>query len=91
VGVYVAAVHMTGGTDHRHISSFVWINETTFKSGISGLAQMVEYVDAGNSIKVSDGTTTMLAKVIRTPGLTPYLRTVADEKLTDNLLNLPRF
>jgi hypothetical protein len=52
---------------------------------------MVEYVEAGQDVKVSDGKTTVLATVVKPQGGTPYLRTVADGNWTDNLLSLPRF
>jgi hypothetical protein len=91
MAVYVAAVHMSGGTDHQHIASFVWVLESTYKSGISTLSSMVDYVDGGNEVRVSDGSTTVKAVVVRDTGKAPYLRTFADGKLSDNLLSLPRY
>lgn len=91
MAVYIAAVRLSGGTGHQHISSFVWINEQTFKSGISGTAQMVEYLQAGGQVKVSDGKATALARVVEPQAGSPFLQTHADGKWTNNLLSLPRF
>ena len=91
MAVYIAAIHMSGGTEHKHIASCVWVIEKTFKSGITSTGGMVEFIDNGNKVKVSDGTTTASVGVVRPQGGAPYLRAYADQKWTDNLLSLPRY
>jgi hypothetical protein len=91
VAAYVAAIHMTGGTQHQHISQVVWVVEGSFKSGISTRSDIVKYIDEGNSVMVSDGNTKVSVGVVREPGREPYLRSHADGKWTDNLLAMPRY
>jgi hypothetical protein len=91
MAVYIAAVHMAGGTQHEHISDLIWMNQSTYKSGKSTKAEMVKFIDDGNAAKVSDGTTHATIGVVRETGKAPYLRTFADKKWTDNLLAVQRY
>ena len=91
MGVYVAAIRLSGGTQHEHITNFLWVMENTYQSGVSSTANMVTYVEQGNSVKVSDGVNRVQAYVVRPQGRPAYLQTQADGKWTDNLLALPRF
>jgi hypothetical protein len=89
---YIAAVHLIGGSEHKHVSSMVWINGSTFKSGLNTTAQMVAFIeDKGGDVKVSDGTTAVSVGVVHPSAGVPYLRTHEDGKWTDNLLALPQF
>ena len=88
---YIAAVHMSGGTQHQHISQVVWVVDGTFQSGISARSDIVKFIDAGNSVMVSDGKTKVVVGVVRESGHELYLRTYADGRWTDNLLAMPRY
>lgn len=88
--VYIAAIHMSGGSSHQHISTVVWMNGSTFQSGISSRDSIVQFINGNNSVKVSDGTTQVDVGVWKYQGGS-YLRTYADGKWTDNLLALPRY
>ncbi len=91
MGVYIAAIHMAGGSTHEHVSEVIWMNETSFESGKTLTAEMVKYIDDGNSVRVSDGNTRVSVGVVRERGKAPFLRTYADKKWTDNLLALPKY
>ena len=91
MAVYIAAVHLTGGTQHENISAVVWVNDSTFRSGISTVDAMVAFIDSGNQVKVSDGTTTVFVGVVRESNKAPYLRSFADKVWTDNLLSMPTY
>lgn len=88
---YIAAVHMSGGTSHEHISQIVWVNGTTFASGLSSAADMVKFIDDGGDVGFSDGSTRVTVGVVHPQRGTPYLRTHEDKKWTDNLLAAPRY
>jgi catechol-2,3-dioxygenase len=89
MAIYIAAVHLSGGTEHKHIASVIWVNEGTMQSGLNSTAEMVDFINQGNSVKVGDGKTKV--DVIVVTATPPYIRTVADGKWTDNLLALPRY
>ena len=91
MAVYVAAIHLSGGTGHEHIASFVWVQEGTFKSGISDQMNMAKFIADGGQVKVSDGLRQAAVGVVRPQGGAPYLRSFADGQWTDNLLSMPRF
>jgi hypothetical protein len=88
---YVAAIHLNGGVEHRHISQVVWMNSTTHKGGINSVSDMVTFVDGGGNLKVSDGSTEVSVGVVRPERGQPYLRTFRDKKWTDNLLAVSKY
>ena len=89
--IFIAAVHMAGGTQHEHVSQLVWVSEETYKSGISPTGDLVNFIENGNSVMVGDGTTKVAVGVVKPQYGAPYLRTYADKQWTDNLLALPRY
>ncbi len=87
--VQITAVHMVGGQGHEHIASVRWTNVSTRETGETSRADMVTYIEAGNTAFVTDGLNKAWVGVVNA---TPkYIRTHADGKWTDNLLALPRF
>lgn len=88
--VNVIAVHMSGGTEHRHIAAVRWTNPVEGTSGDSTRAAMVSFINGGGVAKVhgSDGSVATVGVVNATP---PYIRTYADGEWNDNLLALPRY
>ena len=89
--IFIAAVHMDGGTQHEHVSQLVWVAEDTYKSGVSPTADLVNFIENGNPVMVGDGTTKVAVGVVKPQYGSSYLRTYADKKWTDNLLALPRY
>lgn len=90
--VRITAIRMTpGGTRHEHIASVQWRNANAGTTGVSTVASMVRFIDGGDAAVTWDGRTSARVIVVRPSGHAPYLRTVADGILTNNLLQLPRF
>ncbi|PTQ92416.1 uncharacterized protein DUF3892 [Mucilaginibacter yixingensis] len=72
------------------ISSMNWINEDTHATGSTSREQMYDYVKEGGEAYVKDAAgnkAKLLAKI--TEKGTKYVKTVADEVASDNLLKLP--
>ena len=89
---YIAAVHLSGGSEHKHVTNMVWMNGSTFKSGLNGTAEMVEFIEnKSGDVKVSDGQTAVPVGVVHPTDGKPYIRTHKDGKWTDNLLALPHY
>jgi hypothetical protein len=73
--VRVTHVHMVGGSDHEHIASVKWINQSN-QTGESTRAQMVAFIEGGDKAYVSDGQNSVWIGVVNA---TPkYIRTHAD-------------
>ena len=71
------------------ISSLNWINESTQKSGTSTREQMYDFVNEGNEAYVIDASgnkAKLEAKL--TVNKTKYVKTIADDVKSDNLLKL---
>lgn len=90
--VEITAVHMEGGTYHEHIASVRWKNPQTSATGSSTRATMVDWLRTpGNAAFVSDSRGNITVGVVNPPIGSPFLRTHADGRWTDNLLSLPRY
>jgi len=83
--VYITAIRMAGGSGHDHITSVRW--EQSGNTNTCTTAQMVDFINDGNSVRVTDGRTTVDVGVYDKK----WLRTHANGKWSDNLLALPRF
>ena len=73
------------------IESLTWINETTNGTGVTNRLAMYDWIkDEGGVAYVTDklGNKAYLTTGISASG-TRYVKTVADETKTDNLLELP--
>ena len=88
---YIAAVHMSGGNKHEHVAELVSVNGSTFKGEITSTAVVVDFIEKGGDVRVSDGTSNVAVAVVRPQQGRPYLRTHKDKKWTDNLLAVPRY
>lgn len=89
VTIYITHIHLVGGTGHEHIGSVKW-QDTAGKTGTSQTADAVKWLQqTGNFARVADGIGSVAVGVVE--ARTPYLRTYADARWTDNLLALPRF
>lgn len=82
---------MAGGDQHEHVSQLVWVLEDSYKSGINPTANLVNFIENGNSVMVGDGATKVPVGVVKPQYGAPYLRTYTDTKWIDNLLALPRY
>lgn len=73
---------------HEHITHVWWKNTTTGQTGDMSKSDMVNWLNQGNHIYVTDGHKTSEVGVVNASP--PYLRTHADGYWNDNLLALPR-
>ena len=74
---------------HQSIVRYKWRNEQTGAVGDNDKPSMVKWVNEGGQAFVVAGTNRV--KVVVVNDNPPYLRTKADNTLTDNLLSLPTF
>lgn len=88
--IEITAIQLVGGTQHTHIAYMKWRNTSTNETGESSRQAMVQFVrDHANQAYVQGPTSISYLTVVEaTP---PYVRTYADDTLTDNLLNLPKY
>ncbi|MCP3098436.1 DUF3892 domain-containing protein [Myxococcus sp. K15C18031901] len=85
--LYITHIHLEGGERLEHITSVHWTNGA--KTDTSTREAMVRWIDEGGEAWVKAPTGDVRVLVVRaTP---PYLRSEANNRLTDNLLALPRF
>ena len=89
MAVYVTAITPAGASQHEHIAGVWWLDSENSTSNQMSTAQAIEWIRDGNKLWVAG--TTGAAEVQIVNAQPPYLRTVADNSYTDNLLSLPRF
>ncbi len=93
MSVRITCITKSGGyheNPHEAISTFGWTNEQTGERTTSSREQMWEWVTNGGEAHVKDAYGNVARLVAKTNSRgTHYLQTVADGKLTDNLLTLP--
>jgi hypothetical protein len=87
----VTAIHTSGNVVHDKIAEVAWLDTSTGQSGKSSVANMVEFLDKGNTAVVGGPERWVSIGVVRPAGRAPYLRTYADGDWTDNLLFLPKY
>jgi len=75
---------------HEAITYLGWINESTGKTDKSTRLEMVKFIKDGNQAYVKDvyGNKVFLIVRVSRNG-NEYVQTIADGKLTNNLLELP--
>jgi hypothetical protein len=87
--VYVTAISPGTAKEFKHIVSIRWLNSSDSTSDTMSIASTVAWMKKGNALVVAGkGGPTTVEVVNEDP---PYIRTVANNTPTDNLLNLPRF
>lgn len=92
MAVRVTHVRMVpGGSLHEHIESVKWENVSAGTTGSSTVAEMVKYIDGGNKAYTLEQGVRAEIVVVRPTYGRPYIRTQADGRLTNNLLELPRY
>jgi hypothetical protein len=85
----VTAVHLEGGERHEHIGRVRWESAVSNETGESSCEEMVEYIDGGGHVFVSQGENAAQVGVVHADP--PYIRTYADGVWNDNLLALPTY
>jgi hypothetical protein len=91
--IEITAISQEGGEGLEHIASVRWRNTSTFATGQSTRRQIVDWLNESkaNQAVVANGSTWVYVAVVQPAGGQPYLRTRADDELSDNLLALPTF
>lgn len=92
MAVRIVAVRKDGGNHynpHEAISYYKWLNEQTGESQITDRPTMVDWVERGGSAYVSSAEGTVYCYVNRSSAGTKFLQTNADDRSSNNLLNLP--
>jgi hypothetical protein len=87
---HVAAVHMSpGGSKHEHIASVIWVDDK-FTSGSSTVSAVVDFLKVNpGQMRVSHNGNTATVEVVN--AARPYIRSVKDGSVSDNLLNILRY
>lgn len=92
MAVQIICINKDGG-DHddpnEGITRLGWINESTKERGASTRAGMVKFVKGGGKAYVKDSTTMAYLVVRVSRAGNEYVKTVADGRETNNLLQLP--
>ena len=93
MSVRITQVHLEPGySDHEHIASYKWVNESDGSTGESNRSTMVDWIDNKKGrAYVGTGSERVAVGVVHPAVGLPYLRTHADGNWTNNLLTLPRF
>jgi hypothetical protein len=63
----------------------------TGHAGDCDTASMIEWLEAGNTAVVADGSDLVTVGVVRSPDTRPHLRTYRGQQWTDALVQLPTF
>jgi|HubBroStandDraft_4_1064222.scaffolds.fasta_scaffold580420_2 hypothetical protein len=87
--VYVTAITPGLAQQHAHIVGIRWLDAGNSTSNTMTTTQAVDWLNRGNKLYVAGETGAVEVRVVT--AIPPYLRTVADNSYTDNLLALPRF
>ncbi len=92
MAVRITGVRKSGGNHynpHEAVSHYRWLNETTNQTNIATRQEMVAWVGSGGRAYVRDNQGVIDCYVNTSPAGTKFLQTRADNRWTDNLLNLP--
>lgn len=84
---YITHIHLEGGRGLEHISRVRW--RDGLMTDTSTRQQLVEWIDDGGDARVQSWPVDARVEVVR--ARPPYLRSVPNGSLVDNLLSLPEF
>lgn len=87
--VYVTAISPQTAGQHEHIAAIRWLDSSKSTSNTMPTATAVDWLRKGNKLYVAGDSGPVDVRVV--DANPPYLRTVADNSYTDNLLALPRY
>jgi hypothetical protein len=86
---YITAIRVSQPATHSNITHVSWVEPQTNNSGTSTVETVVNWLKTAGNQAFVKGTQNIAVTVV--DAKPPYLRTVANGILTDNLLSLPRF
>lgn len=85
-------IRLSGGSTHEHITHLRGVEDASSATYESTRSEWVGWIESGGSGYVGDRSGNRAQVVVVQPTIGPkYLRTVANNRYTDNLLSLPRF
>ena len=87
--VYVTAISPAAASQHEHIAEIRWLDSSNSTSNTMTTAQTVDWIRKGNRAYVAGDLGPVEVRVV--DASPPHIRTVANDRYTDNLLALPRF
>lgn len=88
--IYITHVRLSppSSRSHEHITDLKWRDPSTSETGQTSRRGMVDWIEDGGDARVQ---ATPDVRVVVVDARPKYVRTVANNAYTDNLLNLPRF
>lgn len=89
--IYITAIRMSppDSREYEHITDLQWRNPETDATGENSKQSIVDWINNKNGVAKVEATPDVAVVVV--DGNPPYVRTVANDTYTDNLLSLPRF
>ncbi|MFD6141291.1 DUF3892 domain-containing protein [Promicromonospora sp. NPDC060271] len=93
MSIEITHIRLSGSIrQHEYITHLRWKNENDGSTGDSTKATLVDWIDNKKGVAhVGSGSVQVNVGTVHPDGGTPYLRTYADGKWTNNLLSLPEF
>ncbi len=92
MAIQITNVRFSGNDKtHETIVRYKWRDDTNGNVSDSDKPTTVGYLDRGIGAYVGTGANRVEVAVVRESGKQPFLRTHADGKWTNNLVNLPTF
>jgi hypothetical protein len=89
VTVYVTAIRPASTRTHEGITEIRWLDSRNSTSKTMSVPAAIAWLRKGNTLRVAG--TDRYSDVQIVEASPPYLRTVADDTDSDNLLQLPRY
>jgi hypothetical protein len=87
--VYITAINPASVQQHEHIAGVRWLDSSISTSNTMTRAQAVDWLQKGSKLVVAGETGPVEVRIVNADP--PYIRTVANNNYTDNLLALPRY
>jgi hypothetical protein len=87
--VYVTAITPASAQQHPHLGGIRWLDSSNSTSNTMTTGQAVDWLHRGHKLYVAGEGGAVEVKVVA--AVPPYLRSLANNTWTDNLLALPRF
>lgn len=87
--VYVTAIRPSTARHHSEITEIRWLDASNSTSNTMNVPTTIDWLLKGHRLIVAGADS--FAEVEVVDASPPYIRTVADDTVTDNLLLLPRY
>lgn len=89
IRIFDAAYATTTGTEHHHLGTFWWVDDTNAKTGhMTRLEAHTFVANNPGQVYVREGSATVKVVAYHNNAGTKWIQTVADGTPTDNLLTL---